>query len=172
MTRASIREYAAAIRDRYLKASSSQKDAILSEFCQATGYHRKSAIRLLRHLAQQSGKRLGRPREYGSEVASALRVAWEATDRICGKRLGPFLAKLVPALERQGELNVSPHIRSQLLQVFFNHLRRTQLNKQTEGNPQHRRIIQRPDHQIRQKKVDEGSKGDQLDKDVDARISQ
>lgn len=117
MTRESVREYASAIRDRYLRASKSQKDAILNEFCQVTGYHRKSAIRLLRHAPRPSGRRRGRPRQYGAEVAMALRVAWEATDRICGKRLGPFLPELIPALERQGELSVSAKVRSQLLQV-------------------------------------------------------
>ena len=48
MTRGSIREYAAAVRPRYLKASKREKKRILDEFCQVTGYHRKSAIRLLR----------------------------------------------------------------------------------------------------------------------------
>ena len=83
MTRKSIKEYAAAVRPRYLNASKAQKRVILTEFCETTGYHRKSAIRLLRHPPKRSGKRRGRRREYGSDVARALRVAWEATDRVC-----------------------------------------------------------------------------------------
>ena len=47
MTRESILEYAAAVRRRYRKASKVQKGVILTEFCLATGYHRKSAISLL-----------------------------------------------------------------------------------------------------------------------------
>jgi len=117
MTRKSIKEYAAALRRRYLKASKAQKRAILNEFCETADYHRKSAIRLLRHPSKRSGKRRGRRREYGSDVARALRVAWEATDRVCSKRLAPFLPELVPVLERQGELKVSAEVRSQLLRV-------------------------------------------------------
>ncbi|MHB1416960.1 MAG: hypothetical protein ACYC1C_17065 [Chloroflexota bacterium] len=47
MTRKSIAEYAAALRPRYRWADKKEKQAILDEFCLTTGYHRKSAIRLL-----------------------------------------------------------------------------------------------------------------------------
>jgi hypothetical protein len=117
MTRTSIQEYADAIRGRYVKAGKAQKKAILDEFCQTTGYHRKSAIRLLCHPPRTVNKRRGRPRTYGPALAEALKVAWEATDRICAKRLAPFLPELVPILERQAELHLSPEMRSQLLQV-------------------------------------------------------
>ena len=117
MTRQSIRDYAAAIRSRYLKGTKVEKHAILHEFCKATGYHRKSAIRLLRREPKPSGRRRGRPPEYGPEVTRALRVAWEATDRICSKRLAPFLPELVPLLERHGELEVSTEVRSKLLRI-------------------------------------------------------
>ena len=117
MTRKSIKEYAAAVRPRYLNASKAQKRVILTEFCETTGYHRKSAIRLLRHPPKRSGKRRGRRREYGSDVARALRVAWEATDRVCSKRLAPFLPELIPVLEGQGELKLSAEVRAQLLRI-------------------------------------------------------
>ena len=47
MTRESILEYAAALKRRYRKASKLREGIILTEFCLTTGYHRKSAIRLL-----------------------------------------------------------------------------------------------------------------------------
>ena len=117
MTRGSIREYAAAVRPRYLKASKREKKRILDEFCQVTGYHRKSAIRLLRHPPKGAGKRRGRPKKYGLDLVPALRMAWEATDRICSKRLAPFLPELIPILERHKELEVSEAIRAKLLTV-------------------------------------------------------
>src|SRR3972149_5362869 len=45
----SIRDYADTIHPHYLAASRSEKSRILAEFCRVTGYHRKSAIRLLHH---------------------------------------------------------------------------------------------------------------------------
>ncbi len=117
LTLASILEYAAAVRSRYLRGSVREKKAILDEFCKATGRHRKSAIRLLHRGRTVAGKRRGRPRQYGAEFALALKVAWEATDCICSKRLAPFLKELVPILERHGELRVSEAVRGQLMHV-------------------------------------------------------
>jgi len=47
MTQASIAELVESWRPRYLKASRGEKTLILNEFVALTGYHRKSAIRLL-----------------------------------------------------------------------------------------------------------------------------
>jgi hypothetical protein len=47
MMRSSIREYTEAVRRRYFRAAKKEKSRILDEFTQVTGYHRKSAIRLL-----------------------------------------------------------------------------------------------------------------------------
>ncbi len=95
MTRGSIREYTEAVRERYLYGSKKEKGKILDEFTKITGRHRKAAIRLLRHGNQpRANRNRGRPRQYGAAVAGALRVAWEATDRLCSKRLCPFLPEL------------------------------------------------------------------------------
>ena len=117
MSRASVTEYAGVMRERYKRANRQGKGVILDEFTHVTGYHRKAAIRLLGRGLKPPGRRRGRPRQYGSEVVEALRVAWEATDRLCGKRLKPFLPDLVEALTRHGELEVSPAVRRQLMQV-------------------------------------------------------
>jgi hypothetical protein len=117
LTRSSIRQYAAAVRERYLRASRAEQKVILDEFCKVTGYHRKSAIRLLHRVQSASGKRRGRPREYGSDFVLALKVAWEATDCVCSKRLAPFLEELVSTLERHGAVQVTEAVRSQLLRV-------------------------------------------------------
>ena len=115
MTRGSVQEYVLAIRSRYLQANRGEKGKILGEFCQATGYHRKAAVRLLRRppVASQV-PRQGRPVRYGAPVRVALFVAWEALDRPCGKRLQPFLPELVAQLERHGELVVDADVRGLL----------------------------------------------------------
>ncbi len=92
MTRGSIREYTEAVRGRYFLTSKKEKGKILDEFTKVIGCHRKAAIRLLRRGNQaRAGKKGGRSRQYSPAVAGALKVAWEATDRLCSKRLQPFL---------------------------------------------------------------------------------
>lgn len=116
MTLGSIQEYAAAMRSRYLAASKREKTQLLNEFCAVTGYHRKAAVRVLGHPSAGGGRRGTRAR-YGLPVARALRQLWEASDRICSKRLAPFLPELVDVLERHGELSLEPEVREPLLRV-------------------------------------------------------
>lgn len=116
MTLGSIREYAAAMRHRYLGAGKREKTRLLNEFCAVTGYHRKAAVRLLGRPAGKGERRGPRPR-YGLPVAHALRQMWEASDRLCSKRLAPFLSELVAALERHGELSLEPEVRDLLLRM-------------------------------------------------------
>ncbi len=52
MTRGSIQEYTEAVRERYLRANKKEQGRILDEFVNVTGYHRKSAIRLLHRRRQ------------------------------------------------------------------------------------------------------------------------
>ncbi len=62
-------------------------------------------------------KRSGRPRLYGLEAMAALKVAWEATDRLCSKRFHPFLPELVGILKRKGELSVTEETEAQLCRM-------------------------------------------------------
>ena len=118
MTRTSIREYTEAVRGRYLRVSRKEKSRILDEFTKVAGCHRKTAIRLLRRGNQpKSNKRRGRPRRYGVDTVAALRVAWEATDRLCSKRLHPFLPELVTVLRRHGDRTITAEIEAQLCRM-------------------------------------------------------
>jgi len=118
MTQGSIREYTEAVRERYLGASRKGKGGILDEFTKVIGCHRKSAIRLLRRGDQpRANKRRGRPRQYSAAAAGALKVAWEATDRLCSKRLHPFLPELVKVLRRHGERTMPVEVEAELCQM-------------------------------------------------------
>ena len=118
MTRRSILEYADAIRGRYLRAPKKVKTRILEEFVATTGLHRKAAIRLLNRRSRPVVQRKsGRPRLYPLEVAAALRVTWEAADRLCSKRFRPFLAELVGILKEKGELKVTEETEAQLCRM-------------------------------------------------------
>jgi len=118
MTRGGKREYTAAVRGRYLKGSRKEKGRILDEFTQVVGHHRKAAIRLLRRGDRaEPGRRRGRPRKYRVEAAMALKVVWEAADRICSLRLHPFMGELISALRSHGELTIDPALETQLCQM-------------------------------------------------------
>jgi hypothetical protein len=113
---ASKHEVVTAIRARYWAADRKEKGRILDDFVATTGYGRKWAIELLRKGPPPSrAGHGGRPQTYSSVVIGALRVVAEATDWLCGKRLAPFLAEVVPALEAEGKLALAPTDRERLL---------------------------------------------------------
>lgn len=118
MTRASIREYREAMRRRYVGASRKEKGKILDEFTMVTGLHRKTSVRLFGSAHKfRTSKRRGRPRKYDMAVALALKVIWEATDRLCSKRLHPFLEEMAAALRRHGEGTMIAEVEAQIRQV-------------------------------------------------------
>jgi hypothetical protein len=110
-------EVSAAIRDRYAASGRAAKGAILDEFVALTGLHRKHAIRLLGAPAAERHPR-GRPKtRYGTAVKAALALLWEASDRVCSKRLKPMIPILLPALERHGQLAPDEDLRAKLLAI-------------------------------------------------------
>jgi hypothetical protein len=109
-------ELVAAIAERYSRADRTERGRILDEFTAVTGFHRKHAMRLLRdgQPNRRSGPRPGR-RIYDEATREALIVIWEASDRICGKRLRPLVPVMVEAMERHGHLRLAPEVRISLL---------------------------------------------------------
>src|SRR6266446_4311490 len=103
---------------RYRGASTVQKGALLDEIAATTGYNRRYAMWLLNHSEEgrpSPGPR--RQRRYGPEVQHALFLTWHAANRICSKRLMPFLPTLIDALERHGHLQLSEACRTQLFSM-------------------------------------------------------
>ena len=102
-------ELVAAVAGRYAQGDRGERGRILDEFAAVTGYHRKHAMRLLRagQVNQRCGTRPGR-RVYDDAVREALIVVWEASDRICGKRLRPLVPILLEAMERHGHVELVP----------------------------------------------------------------
>ena len=103
------REY----KPRYHKASKKSKQILLDEFIRLTGYHRKSAVRLLaakpptaalvfvdgkavklkpekKRPANRKGKRV-----YTDEVIHCLRLVWTFFWYKCGKILAPFMRQVL-----------------------------------------------------------------------------
>ncbi|WP_255106436.1 MULTISPECIES: transposase [unclassified Synechococcus] len=114
-----------AARQRYGGLSAAGKRRLLDELEAITGYHRKSLLRLLNRQAVAPAESEGpldqaalKPhprRRYGPEATAALVPLWEASDRLCGKRLVALLPLLVESLEQHGHLSLEPAVREQVL---------------------------------------------------------
>ena len=137
MSQRSKREMIEAIRPRYMKAKKAGKVQILDEFVATTGYHRKYAIRVLKHGPKPKGlKKPGRRKKYQGEVVQVLEQVWEIYGRICSKRLHPFLSEGIAILERCNELNLSPELKQMLLSMSPATIDRC-LKKARFTHPQH-----------------------------------
>jgi len=101
----------------YHRASGVQKQQIFEEFVSATGYARKYALWLLNHSEEVCAPPAALRRRYGLEVEEALVLAWKTLNRICTKRLMPFLPSIIETLEQHGHVQLSTEVRSQLLSM-------------------------------------------------------
>ncbi|MDR2042128.1 MAG: DDE-type integrase/transposase/recombinase [Tannerella sp.] len=122
------REY----RPRYQKASKKEKQSLLDEFTRLTGYHRKSAVRLLtakpvrevlvsldgkpvklkpqkKRPPNRKGKRL-----YTDEVIASLRAVWAFFWFKCGKILAPLMRQQMPFIAQWPTFNITPHVAEKL----------------------------------------------------------
>jgi len=120
MSRASVHEYAAALRERYERAEKGERGRLLAEFVAVTGYHRKAAARLLREAprgreVRADQPRIGRPRTWGVVERAALTTVWRASGQVCGKRLAPAVPELVRVLEAHGDLALPSTVRERLV---------------------------------------------------------
>ena len=151
MTATARAELADAIRPRHAAAAAKEERKILEQFIAATGYHEKSAIRLL-NSAPTLKVRQGRQRGslYDEAVRAALIVLWEASDRVCGKRLKALLPILLPALERNGHLKLDELIRSRILSMSAATIDRLlRVLRQARGTKPRKRVEPEPRRRIK-----------------------
>jgi hypothetical protein len=123
------------LADRNRRAGRKAKGAILDQVVDLTGYNRCYATQVLRDygrrvpLRTDTGKepsalsggvvstKRARARIYDERAVSALKQVWRIAGGICGKRLAPFLAELVPILERHEEVVLDEETRTRLLAI-------------------------------------------------------
>jgi len=112
------REITVAVAERYRLAGRAEKGRILDELCKVTCWHRKHAVRALGgQPTVEPDAPLQRKPTYGAIVKDALVALWEASDRICGKRLKVMIPTLLPALQRHGRLELCKSDRALVLDV-------------------------------------------------------
>ncbi|MCI0613032.1 hypothetical protein L0244_08580 [bacterium] len=105
-----------ALAERYSEAERAERQIILDHFVSVTGYHRKHAIRLLRTTGSTTERtRKSRLRLYDEAIREALVVLWEASDRLCGKRLKPLIPVLLNSLQSHGHLLLEAEIQKLVL---------------------------------------------------------
>ena len=114
---ATRRELVEAVGERYRAADRTSKGRVLDEFVAVTGLHRKHAMRILREKAPSRQTARPERRIYTEAVRTALILLWEASDRLCGKRLRPLIPILIEAMEGHGHLDLEPAIKAKLLQM-------------------------------------------------------
>jgi transposase InsO family protein len=125
------REY----KPRYQKAKKKDKKVLLDEFTKLTGYHRKSAIRLLgikpikqimlymdgkavqikpekKRPANRKGKRF-----YTDEVIDCLRKIWIFFWYKCGKILSPLMRQQMPYIEQWSAFGITEEIAEKLKKI-------------------------------------------------------
>jgi hypothetical protein len=115
------REVVSAVTERYRSAKRAEKGRILDALCATTGWHRKHAVRALRQHETVGPGEVEAPRErrrrYGATIKDALTALWEASDRVCGKRLKVMIPTLLPALEQHGRLQRGHADRDRVLAI-------------------------------------------------------
>ena len=118
------------VAPRFQEAGVKDKEVILDEFVQATGYNRCYAAYLLRNhgkkvrvgtviIVGDATKRLKRESRkiYDHAVLDALKQIWMIMDCICGKRLVGIIKELIPILELHGEIVLLSETRGKLLKI-------------------------------------------------------
>jgi hypothetical protein len=113
------REVLSVVAERYRSVKRAEKGRILDELCATTGWHRKHAVRALRRNETPNGMHAPRERrrKYGATTKDALTALWEASDRVCGKRLKVMIPTLLPALEQHGRLQLGKADRDCVLAI-------------------------------------------------------
>ena len=119
MSIAAKKELLASLRNKYIKTElREEKIKIIYALIFATGYKRKYAITLLNKEANDNKiKKKDQQIKYDQTVKLALITIWNAANRICSKRLKPFLPIFIESLEKHGHLFLTEKTKDQLSHI-------------------------------------------------------
>ena len=135
-----------AVRERYHESTKSQKSKILDEFVAITGFHRKYALRVLRRgdVSQKIKSTAAHKKIYDEAVKEAIVLLWEASDRICSKRLKSIIPVLLESLEDHQRLSLDTLVRERVLAVSASTIDRLlRPVRSHSGSKKHRRVVRK-----------------------------
>jgi len=110
-------EYLKAIYERYRRSNKADKRSILDEFCTVTGYHRKSALRLLNGPppGRKPRQRRAKTSTYLPATLEVLVAIWTAANHPWSVRLKALLPLWLPWATQRFDL--TPFIQKQILSI-------------------------------------------------------
>ena len=108
-------ELIAALAGRYGEAGRIERGRILDEFVASRGITASTRCGVAIGTDGVTARTRPGRRIYGEAVRAALILLWEASDRVCGKRLKALLPVLMEAMERHGRLELDPVVRAGVL---------------------------------------------------------
>ena len=117
MSKNARQELLRSLQPQYKKASWKQKQKLLDGFVIATGYNRKHAVTLLNKPSPKSKQSTRQRKRHYADLEAAVIQLWNAGNRICSKRLVPFLPVLLDSMERHGHIKLSRDQRRKLLSM-------------------------------------------------------
>lgn len=115
----SKKELVVRMREQYAKSTTRKsKQQILDMLIAATDYKRKYAISLLNSSRSYNTRQIrNKKNTYGQNIKNALLTIWNASNRICSKRLVPFIPNMIEVLERNEHMQLTKEIKNKLCSI-------------------------------------------------------
>lgn len=144
MKRNTLQDLLEQIRPRYARSTKKEKKHILDEFVATTGYHRKYAVRLLRHGLPEKRRQRRRKSLYPATLDSILVQLAEALGWPAARYLHDFLPTFLTVMEEHQELRVTKEQRRLLLQMSAATIDRRLQPFRQQALPRARRVPTKP----------------------------
>ncbi len=107
------------IKAKYKKVRKKDKSKIIDHIIDLTGYDRKYTIHELNkdEVSLERKNRVVNNLKYTNYIKEQLIEAWYASNKICSKRLAPFLSEMLGVLERKNRIKLTDDQRSLLQKI-------------------------------------------------------
>ncbi|WP_157862224.1 hypothetical protein [Leptospira borgpetersenii] len=107
-------------KERYRWVFKKEKNLILDEFVEVTGYNRSYARTVLRGTEKKKSpsKQIRKKNSvYDEKVRKALEFIWEVLDRICSRRMKAAIPEVLKQIERLQNYPLNKYLKTKLLSI-------------------------------------------------------